>query len=79
MQHNEVIDKILFKSMDNADFGIFKISSTNANVYLEIWYMLGQDKETILVCNKENIKDVKFDIRNRNMVIYEDENQLRKK
>ncbi len=56
---------------------IADLTGANANVYLEVGYAWGKNKDTLLLC--KSVEELKFDVRGQRCVVYSSINDLNKK
>ena len=72
----DILERIKSR-IESAALVIADLTSANANVYLEVGYAWGKNKDTLLLCR--NVEDLKFDVRGQRCVIYSSINDLNKK
>lgn len=72
----DILERIKSR-IESASLVIADLSTANANVYLEVGYAWGKNKDTLLLCR--NVDDLKFDVRGQRCLIYSSINDLHKK
>lgn len=87
--HNKQIVPEMFRLIKESRFLILEITDPNYGAYYEAGYALGLDKEVIICCSKEiftkdfgeeeKYRKPHFDIAQKQILIWEDLNDLRKK
>ena len=65
------------KRIENSEMTIADLTGANANVYLEVGYAWGRNKETILLVKDSN--DLKFDVRGQRCLVYKNIKDLMEK
>lgn len=72
----DILERIKSR-IESSSLVIADLSTANANVYLEVGYAWGMNKDTLLLCR--NVDDLKFDVRGQRCLIYSSINDLHKK
>lgn len=81
--HNHQIVPELFKQIRDSKFLVIDVSIPNNGAYYEAGYAQGLGKEVIFCCKKETFYDETkrphFDVSQKQMIVWEDENELSEK
>ena len=75
--HNDNIYTKMISEIESCKFLIADLTSQNTGVYFEIGYAKALGKTVILTCNKEDFECVHFDLKQTQIVVWTDENDLR--
>lgn len=77
-EHNNYIMPEIFFEIENSSAVVVDLTSPNYGAYYEAGYALGLHKQVIACCSEEVFKSDKphFDIAQKSMVIWKDENDL---
>jgi len=78
-QYNEEISGEILKEIKNSRFLIADITGQRNGVYFEAGFAMGLQIPVIWTCKKDDFKNVHFDTRQYNHVIWEDEEDLYQK
>jgi hypothetical protein len=80
-EFNEGIPDRIITEIRRSRFVVGDLTGERPNTYLEAGYCLGLGLELILTCRKDHIdaKRVHFDLAHRNLIAWEDPNELRER
>jgi nucleoside 2-deoxyribosyltransferase len=74
--YGEITDKIIAE-IKSSKFIVADYTENNLGVYYEAGYARGRDIPVIGVCHKKSVEKLHFDVRNRNMLLWEEPMDLR--
>ena len=77
--HLHRIDDEIISQIRRSRFLVADFTGHKHGVYFEAGFALGLGKEVIWSCKKDDLKDLHFDIRQYNSIVWDDENDLSKK
>ena len=72
----DIVERIKSR-IATAKFIIADLTTSNANVYLEVGYAWGTKVEAVLLC--KNVEELKFDVKGQRCIVYSSINDLKKK
>lgn len=78
-EHNNKIDDEILKEIENSFFVIADLTGQRGGVYLEAGYALGKGKKVIWSVKDGDLKNIHFDIRQYNFIVWKDVNDLANK
>lgn len=78
-EHNNQILPEIFKEIENSEFVVADLTGQRGGVYFEAGYAVAKNKDLILCCEKEEEKDIHFDVKQINTIFWENEQQLHAK
>jgi nucleoside 2-deoxyribosyltransferase len=79
LQHNEKIDDKIIAEIKKSGLFIADFTGHRGGVYFEAGFALGLNIPVIWCCKKDHLKDIHFDTRQYNHIIWENENDLYEK
>jgi len=77
--HTEYIMNHILSDIENSKFVVAELSSKNPGVYFEAGYAIGKRIPVIAVAKEEKKNDIHFDLKQFNMIFYQNEGDLEKK
>jgi nucleoside 2-deoxyribosyltransferase len=77
--HTEYIMDRILSDIKDSKFIIAELSSINLGVYYEAGYAIGKGIPVIAVANKKKKRYIHFDLKQFNMILYQNEGDLEKK
>jgi hypothetical protein len=75
-EHNNQIIPEIFYEIKRSQFVVADITGQRNGVYYEAGYAEALGKEVIITCQKEDQENIHFDIAQKKMILYTDENDL---
>lgn len=76
VQHNDLITPELLKYIRKSKFVVVDLSHKNNGAYFEEGYAMGLGKTIIQLCNSEKMKELHFDIAQKNTIVWEKEENI---
>ena len=77
--HSDNIYNMMIEKIHSCKFLVADLTSQNTGVYLEAGYARGLGKNVIFTCKEADFKNVHFDIKQVQIVIWKDKEELRDK
>lgn len=74
---NEDTGKIVNSEIKNSKFMVADVTEQQQGVYFEAGYALGLSIPVLWSCRKDDLKNVHFDTRQYNHILWENENDLK--
>jgi hypothetical protein len=74
--HNEQIDARIIAELKQCRFVVADVTGANTGVYFEAGYALGLGRSVIWTCQNKSRKDMHFDTRQYNHILWEDATDL---
>ncbi|MCK6256813.1 hypothetical protein LCY76_09420 [Fictibacillus sp. KIGAM418] len=78
-EHNEKIDDQIISEIKKSKFLVADVTGHRGGVYFEAGYALGLGMPVIWTCKEDHLKDVHFDTRQYNHIVWTDVEDLRRK
>ena len=78
-EHNNQIVAEIFKEIEDSKFVVADLTGQRGGVYYEAGYAVAKNKELILCCNKEEEKDIHFDVKQKNTIFWKNEQELKER
>lgn len=75
-QHNNEISGEILTEINNSNIIIADVTKQRNGVYFEAGYAMGQKKKVIWCCREDDLKNVHFDTRQYNHVVWKNEEDL---
>ncbi|WP_321397088.1 hypothetical protein [Emcibacter sp.] len=79
IEHNNKIDDEIIANINSSKFVVADFTGHRGGVYFEAGYALGKGIPVFWSCRKDDIKNLHFDIRQYNCVVWESSQELREK
>lgn len=76
VQHNDLITPELLKYIRRSKFVVVDLSHRNNGAYFEEGYALELGKTVIQLCNEEKIRELHFDIAQKNTIVWKKEEDI---
>jgi nucleoside 2-deoxyribosyltransferase len=77
-QHNDKIDDFIMASIRSAQFVVADVTGQRQGVYFEAGWAMGLGKPVIWSCREDDVKNIHFDTRQFNHVVWSDVTELRR-
>lgn len=78
-EHNNQIVPEIFREINNSKFVVADLTGQRGGVYYEAGYAQALNKNIILMCRKDELKKVHFDVAQINTIFWEDAYMLRER
>lgn len=78
-EHNNQIVPEILKEIEDSEFVVADLTGQRGGVYFEAGYAVAKNKELILCCEKEEEKDIHFDVKQINTILWKNEQELKEK
>lgn len=74
--NNQIVPEILYE-IRQSKFVIADFTGHRGGVYFEAGYAQGYGKEVIATCKKNHFEETHFDLKQKNTIVWEDEEELK--
>lgn len=78
-EHNEKIDDEIIAEIQRSRFIVADFTGHRGGVYFEAGYALGRGIPVIWTCHEDHLKDLHFDVRQYNTIVWQTNDELKEK